>query len=103
MERFTIQQCACIEKTFYENKPSRRFENQHKNSNCIRNLVQKFEEPGVVTDVPKSGRARKVREPTNIARIQKIVENNPRTSTRRRSQELDITKYFAIRLAYKAA
>lgn len=57
-------------------------------SPTIYRLVQRFLQQGTVCDLPRAGRPRAVRNDVNIARVQASIEENPETSTRRRSQQL---------------
>lgn len=102
MKNYTIKQRVSIVKTYYENGSSisntrrklcQEFGLKNVPSiNCIRNVIMKFEEFGVVTDIPKCGRPQNVRIPENIAKVRESVESNPGISIRRRSQELDISQ-----------
>ena len=51
-------------------------------------LVQYFPQQGAVCDLPRAGRPRAVRNGMNISRMQASIEENPETSTGRRSQQL---------------
>ena len=52
---------------------------------AIYRLVQHFQRQGAVCDLPRAERPRAVRHDVNIARVQASFEENPETSTRRRS------------------
>ncbi|KOC58979.1 hypothetical protein WH47_10772 [Habropoda laboriosa] len=56
----------------------------------IRCLVQRFQQQGGVCDLPRSGRPHSVRNDANNQRVEESIEENPETSTRRRSAELGI-------------
>lgn len=58
----------------------------------IRRLVTRFEEQGSVRDLPRSGRPHSVISEANIQRVLESVEENPETSTRRRSAELQMSR-----------
>lgn len=102
MKNFTTQQRIIIVKTYYENgssisstrrELSKKFGLKEMPSiNCIRNLINKFEEHGTVTDTAKPGRPKNVRSPTNISKVLESAQDNPGMSIRRRSKELDISQ-----------
>ena len=58
----------------------------------IRAVVAKFGETGSVRDRSKTGRPRSARNPENIERVRESLNDVPSTSTRRRSNELELTR-----------
>jgi len=66
----------------------------------IRRLVVRFQEQGSVRDLPQSGRPRSVMNEANIQRVQESVEENPETSTRRRSAA-DVSEVFTQNIKEK--
>jgi len=67
----------------------------------IRRLVARFQEQGSVRDLPRSGRPCSVTNEENIQRVQESVEENPETSTRRRSAELQMSRRSLRRILRK--
>ena len=59
----------------------------------IYRLGWRFRQQGAVCDLPRAGRRpRAVRNDVNIARVQASIEENPKTSTRRCSQQLVMSR-----------
>ncbi|KAJ8968385.1 hypothetical protein NQ314_002336 [Rhamnusium bicolor] len=58
----------------------------------IRDVVAKFGETGSVRDRSKTGRPRSARNPENIERVRESVNDDSSISTRRRSNELELTR-----------
>ena len=102
MEKFTTEQRVKIIEFYFENGRSivatqrsymRNFNVRHPPSRpAIMNLVARFQEYGSVSDKPRSGRGRSVRTRENTEAAKRSIEENPTTSTRRRSQELGISR-----------
>ena len=59
---------------------------------AIKGMIKIFEDQGAVSDLPRSGRPKAVCTDENKERTRKNVENNPTTSTRKRSLELGISR-----------
>lgn len=57
----------------------------------IRRLVAKFESTGSINNQPTTVRYRNARSAENIAAVRESVQENPRQSVSRRSQELGLT------------
>ena len=66
----------------------RKFRKPGPTDNAIRSLVNKFKRTGSVTD--ENGRGRKRIDPTETERIQHLFEDEPRTSIRKASMQLNI-------------
>lgn len=64
-------------------------------------LVKKVREQGLLLDNRSGPRARPVRTPENIAAVAHSVGQNPSTSTRRRSQQLAISRTSLRRILHK--
>lgn len=102
MERYTLEQRILIVKIYYQNGENftvslRKIRaafprNQAPSETAVRNLIAKFEAHGTVADNRPKQYARSGRSDANIAAVQQSVENEPGTSTRRRSQQLGITR-----------
>ena len=52
----------------------------------------RFQEQGSINDRSRRGRGRLVLTPENTEDVRRSIEENPTTSTRRRSQELAISR-----------
>ena len=102
MDKFTTEQRVKIIEFYFENGRSivakqrsymRHFNVRHPPSRpAIMNLVTRFQEHGSVSDRSRSGRGRSVRTRENTEAASRSIEENPTTSTRRRSQELAISR-----------
>ena len=55
-------------------------------------LVMRFQKQGSANDRSRRGRGRSVLTPENTEDVRRSIEENPTTSTRRRSQELAISR-----------
>ena len=101
MERYTIAQRTKIVFLFIENHRSiintqrayRRFYDVRTapTGPTIRSLVNNFAEYGTVGDSRRAGRPRTGRSAENIDAVRQSVEENPETSTRRRSSQLQLS------------
>ena len=58
----------------------------------IRRLIGRFQKQGPVSDFPRSGRPRTIRTEENIERVQVGIQEEPGTSTRRRSGQLGVSR-----------
>ena len=58
----------------------------------IRRLIQRFQQYGSVSDLPRSGRPRLVRSQMNLERVRDSVQQEPGTSIRRRSHQLGMSR-----------
>lgn len=58
----------------------------------ILQLIQRFQEQGSVADLPRTGRPRSVRTDLSTQRVRESIEKDPKSSTRRRSQELGLSR-----------
>ena len=113
MEKFTTEQRVKIIEFYFENERSivatqrsymRNFNVRHPPSRpAIMNLVARFQEYGSVSDKPRSGRGRSVRTRENTEAAKRSIEENPTTSTRRRSQELGISRSSLQRYSKRLA
>ena len=61
-------------------------------SKNIWSLVKKFDETGSLEDQPRSGRPRSISTDENKERVLKAYEENPTTSQRRASLELNLSR-----------
>ena len=61
-------------------------------SKNILSLVRKFDETGSLEDRPRSGRPRSISTDENKERVRSTFEENPATSTRRASLELNLSR-----------
>ncbi|CAK9826872.1 hypothetical protein ANTRET_LOCUS4642 [Anthophora retusa] len=102
METYSVIQRTKIIELYFENHRSviltQRAYRQHFNvrnppsKSMIQRLVQRFQQHGAVCDLPRSGRPYCVRNNVNIERVQQSIQENPETSTRRRSAELGLSR-----------
>lgn len=111
MERYTVPQRVFLVRSYYENgcspaaaaRKARSKYGKHLSLglNTVKRLVQKFEATGSVEDKKAPGPPVTVRTEENIGRVQESVNQNPRTSTRRRAQELEISRRSLQRVLKK--
>lgn len=111
MERYTIEQRVKIVGAFYENGRSnqnafralRDFFGQHNRPNVstIGRIVRKFQQTGSVGNVKTPVHARPVRSAENISVVRDSVAEEPSTSTRRRAQQLNISRTSLMRILNK--
>ncbi|KAJ8957021.1 hypothetical protein NQ318_012194 [Aromia moschata] len=102
MEKYTLEQRSRIVQFYYENQHSiiltqrahRNLFNVQKRAKAptMYRLVQRFQEQGAIHDLPLSGRPRSVRTEENIVRLQESIEETHETSTRRRYQQLRMSR-----------
>lgn len=108
MERYTVQQRIQILEFYIQSAKSvtatirkikQKFGRNHRISkNTVTNIVNKFYRDGSVCDQPRSGRPRRARSEENIAAVRASAEAAPRTSTRRRAQQLGISRFSLMRI-----
>ena len=101
MEKFSIVQRTQIVKFYYQNQGSiiqtQRAYRRHFNvrdapsKNAIKGMVKRFKDQGAVSNLPRSERPTAVCTDENKERIHENVEENPTTSTQKRSLELGIS------------
>ncbi|KAI8115008.1 hypothetical protein CVS40_12678 [Lucilia cuprina] len=111
MEKYSINQCVLIVKTFYQNQSSitvtmRKLReifgrNNVSTKRSIYRVVNDFEERRSVGDRPNHGPQRIARSAKNITAAQESVQNNPSTSTRRRAQELGLQRTTLATILHK--
>ena len=111
MERYTIQQRVKVIQTYYENGRSnqnayralRDFFGQFDRPNVrtIAKIVEKFEQTGSVEDVRTPVHARTARTAENIAAVRDSVAEEPSTSTRRRAQQLHLSRSSLMNIMHK--
>lgn len=111
MERYTIQQRVKVIQTYYENGRSnqnayralRDFFGQFDRPNVrtIAKIVEKFEQTGSVEDVRTPVHARIARTAENIAAVRDSVAEEPSTSTRRRAQQLHLSRSSLMNIMHK--
>lgn len=102
MDKFTTEERVKIIEFYFENGRSiigtqrsymRHFNVRHPPTKpTIINLVKRFREHGSVLDKSRPGRGRSVRTAENTENVRRSIEDDPTTSTRRRSQELAISR-----------
>lgn len=102
MNSLSTQERILIIQTYYEKDRSikvtfrklREYFGQHKRptESGIRKIVQRFEKSGSVEGRTAYQHARPVRTPENVASVSASVRERPSTSTRHRSQELNISR-----------
>lgn len=102
MEKFTTEQRVKIIEFYLENRRSivltQRAYIRHfgvRKPPCkqtIVDLVRRFQIHGSVSDLPRAGRPRSGRSQDNIQQVRESIEEEPSGSTRRRSQQLGISR-----------
>ena len=108
MESYSVEQHVQIMKLYYENGSSVRAtyralrpfygRNDRPAESTIRRLVAKFESTGSVNVQPPRVRARSARSAENIAAVRQSVQDNPRLSIPRRSQQLGLSSTSTWRI-----
>ncbi|CAK1590754.1 unnamed protein product [Parnassius mnemosyne] len=111
MERFSKDQRVIIVKTHYKNGESyaetarklRQIFSRESapNVSTIQRVVKKFEETGSIMDNKNPLRQRTGRSLENIAAVNESVAENPKTSIRHRSQQLQISRSTTQRILTK--
>ena len=111
MERYSKDQRIQIVKSHYQNgsiiqktfRAIRSFFGRHgrPNPTTIGRLIQKFEATGSVLDNNPPTRLRTGRSSENIATVSESVAETPRTSVRRRAQQLHLTPTTTWRILTK--
>lgn len=71
------------------------------NVRTIGKIVQKFEQTGSVGDMKTPVHARTARTAENIAAVRDSVAEEPSTSTRRRAQQLHISRSSLLNIVHK--
>lgn len=110
MERLSTEQRTKVVQFYFESQHSIiQTQRSYRNFFHVRNapsaptiyrLVQRFGQQGAVCDLPRAGRPRAVRNEVSIARVQASIEENPETSTRRRSQQLGMSRRSLQRILH---
>ena len=111
MNRFTLEQRWIILEIYFQNKDNwaeiaRKCRSKFGRSEAptapgIRKFINKVRETGFIVDAPTRQRARTLRTPENIDAVAASVRENPSTSTRHRSQELNISRTSLSRILRK--
>lgn len=111
MNRYTPQERAEIVKIFYINNSSiilsqREYRRKYgrrltPSAKTFRRLATQFEQTGTTADRPHVGRPRTIRSRENIDRVREDVVEKPRTSTRKRSTQLAISRRSLQRILVK--
>ncbi|XP_053949535.1 uncharacterized protein LOC128857797 [Anastrepha ludens] len=111
MERYPIAQRVKVIQAYYENGCSnqnayralRDFFGQFNRPNVrtIGKMMQKFEQTGSVGDVKTPVHARTARTAENIAGVRDSVVEEPSTSTRRRAQQLHLSRSSLMNIILK--
>lgn len=110
-QRYTICQRTKIVEFYFQNNNSiigtQRTYCKHFNVKkpptafMIRQLIKRFQEQGSVNDLQRLGRPCQTRNKDVIERIRKSIEEDPETSTRRRSFQLSISRRSLQRILVK--
>ena len=98
-----VQFCFESQHSIFQTRRSYRYFFHVRNapsSLTIYRLVQRFWQRGAVCDLPRAGRPRAVRNDVNIARVQASIEKNPKTCTRRRYQQLVMSRRSLQRILH---
>jgi len=111
MGRFTLEQNWEILKTYFQSGESstqtvrnlRKIfgKNQRPSSQYVDQFVKRVRETGSLMDKTTRVRPRTVRTPENIAAVAESVREHQSTSTRHRSQELNISRTSLRRILHK--
>ena len=94
----TNERIFCVKKFYSSNNVSlvcRDFENTFKSTvrwHTVKDIVTKFEETGSVVDKIRSGRPPTVNIERNRMQVGEFISTQPRTSSRRLSEELHISR-----------
>ncbi|KAL2732536.1 uncharacterized protein V1477_014777 [Vespula maculifrons] len=109
MKRLTLNERTKIVQFYFENNRSiistQRAYRRHFNVKnapaemTIRNIIARFQQQGTVSDLPRSGRPRSVFTNANIQRVEESVLEEPGTSTRRRSSQLELSRTSLRRIS----
>ena len=70
-------------------------------ANTIKGIINRLREQDTVCDLPRSGRPRTVRVEENRNELPRSVEEDPSTSTRRRSSRLGISRTSLQRMLHE--
>lgn len=102
MSRYSTEERTLIVQWYFESHGSisetqlsyrRHFNTREAPSkNTIHGIVSRFQEQGAVCDLPKSGRAFTARTVENQRELQRSLEENSSVSTRRRSQQMGVSR-----------
>lgn len=102
MERYTTEQRVFIVEEYFKNNESlaatvRKFRTKYGrnidlSSSTVKRLIAKFRNTGSIGDAKHTGRPKTRRSDVNIEAVRDSVGENPRTSIRRRGQELQISR-----------
>ncbi|KAK3892905.1 hypothetical protein Pcinc_003271 [Petrolisthes cinctipes] len=102
MEKYSTKQRNQVVKFFYQTQGSiiqtqRTYRRHYRvrdapSVSAIRTFINRFEEQGAVSDRTRSGRLRTVRTDETREQVRESIEENPGTSTRRRSRQLRISR-----------
>lgn len=111
MEKYTIEQRVKVIQAYYGNGRSNQTayrvlretfgQFNRPNVRTIGKIVAKFEQTGSVGDVKTPVRARTARTAENIAAVRDSVAEQPSTSTRRRAQQLHLTRSSLMNIMHK--
>lgn len=111
MNRYTPRERAEIVQIFYVNNSSiilaqREYRRKYgrrrvPSAKTFRRLAANFEQTGSTSDKPHIGRPRSARSRENIDRVREDVMERPRTSTRKRSTQLTISRRSLQRILVK--
>lgn len=114
MDPFTGAQRAFCVRVYYANNNSvtiaRRKYRAHfhlrdiseaPSANSIRKWIKMFEETGSTVRIINAGRPKSVRTPETIRRVSESIKENPRQSTRKRSQVLNVKRTTLRRILHR--
>ena len=110
MERLGTEQRTKVVQFYFESQHTIiKTQRSHRNFFRVRNapsvptiyrLVRRFRQQGAVSDLLRAERPREVRNDVNIARVKASIEENSKTSNRRRSQQLVMSWRFLQRILH---
>lgn len=111
MGRYTLEQSWEILKTYFQSGESstqivrnlkKKFvKNDWPSTQFVGKFVKRVRETGSLVDKTTRSRSRTVRTAETIAAVAENVRENPSTSTRHRSQELDISRTSLRRILHQ--
>ena len=109
MSRLTLQQRTAAVKHFYQSnnnaaEAARRLAAQFSlpvpQGRNVKSIVEKFEETGSVSDLPKPGRRKSATDADQQAAIIQALQDSPQKSSRQLSRELGISRSSVLRILH---
>ena len=111
MSKYSTEERTLIVQWYFEshgsNSETQRCYRRHFNTrdspsvNAIKGIISLFQEQGAVCDLPRSGRPRTARNDENREELERSLEENPPVSTRRRSQQMGISRSSLQRMLHE--